>query len=86
MSGLRPAVFAMTLVIADALAEGLRREGLKVTVAHDGAAALVVATACAFAGSFVGKRVLKQVTLRAVQITVAAAMLLIGAGLVAAIV
>jgi len=44
-------------------------------------APLVVATACAFVGSFVGTRVLKKVTYRAVQRVVAAAMLLIGAAL-----
>ena len=49
-------------------------------------APVVVATACAFTGSFVGKRVLRKVTLRSVQVAVAAAMLLIGVGLVAGIV
>ncbi|HEX5685894.1 MAG TPA: TSUP family transporter [Ideonella sp.] len=42
---------------------------------------VAVGTICAFVGSFVGKRVLQKVTLHAVQITVAVAMLLIGAGL-----
>ncbi len=42
---------------------------------------VAVATVCAFAGSFLGKRVLRKVTLRAVQVTVALAMLLIGAAL-----
>lgn len=42
---------------------------------------VVVATVCAFAGSYLGKRVLRKVTLRAVQASVAAAMLLIGMGL-----
>jgi uncharacterized protein len=46
-------------------------------------APVLVATGCAFVGSFVAKRLLKQATLRMVQLVVAAAMLLIGAGLAA---
>lgn len=42
---------------------------------------VAVATVCAFAGSYLGKRVLRKVTLRAVQFTVASAMLLIGMAL-----
>lgn len=42
---------------------------------------VAVATVCAFAGSYLGKRVLRKVTLRAVQLTVALAMLLIGVAL-----
>lgn len=49
-------------------------------------APVVVGTVCAFIGSFVGKRVLQKVTLRTVQIVVAVAMLLIGAGLAAGLV
>ena len=49
-------------------------------------APVVVGTLCAFVGSFAGKRVLRKVTLRTVQIAVAAAMLLIGLGLVVGIV
>lgn len=47
------------------------------------ALALPVATGtlCAFAGSFLGKRLLQKVTLRTVQLIVAAAMLCIGSGL-----
>jgi len=44
-------------------------------------APVAVGMACAFIGSFVGKRMLQKVTFRAVQITVASAMLLIGTGL-----
>jgi uncharacterized membrane protein YfcA len=44
-------------------------------------APVVVGTVCAFVGSLVGKRLLPKVTLRTVQIVVAVAMLLIGAGL-----
>ena len=46
-------------------------------------APVVVGTVCAFIGSFVGKRVLQKVTMRILQIVVAMAMLLIGAGLAA---
>ncbi len=42
---------------------------------------VAVGTICAFIGAFVGKRVLQKVTLRTVQLTVAIAMLGIGAGL-----
>ena len=50
------------------------------------AAPVVVGALCAFIGAFVGKRVLQKVTLRVVQIVVAAAMLLIGGALVAGLV
>lgn len=42
---------------------------------------VAVATVCAFVGSYLGRRVLHKVTLRAVQVSVALAMLLIGAAL-----
>jgi uncharacterized membrane protein YfcA len=42
---------------------------------------VIAATVCAFAGSYLGKRLLRKVTLRAVQVTVALAMLLIGGAL-----
>lgn len=42
---------------------------------------IVVGTICAFTGAFAGKRFLQRVTLKAVRVTVAAAMLLIGSGL-----
>jgi hypothetical protein len=47
---------------------------------------ITVATSAAFAGAFCGKRILGKVTYRAVQITVAVAMLLIGFGLVVGLV
>lgn len=50
------------------------------------AAPIVVGTLCAFAGSFLGKRVLQKTTFRTVQIVVAAAMLLIGAALMSGLV
>ncbi|MGQ7791373.1 TSUP family transporter [Faunimonas sp. B44] len=40
-----------------------------------------VAALCAFLGAFIGSRILKKVTLRGVQITVAATMLALGIGL-----
>jgi len=49
-------------------------------------APVAVGTICAFIGSFMGKRMLQKVTLRTVQIVVAAAMLLIGTGLAAGLV
>jgi uncharacterized membrane protein YfcA len=49
-------------------------------------APVAVGTICAFIGSFMGKRMLQKVTLRTVQIVVAAAMLLIGVGLAAGLV
>ena len=42
---------------------------------------VAVGTVCAFIGSLIGKRLLQKVTLRTVQLTVAIAMLGIGAGL-----
>jgi uncharacterized membrane protein YfcA len=42
---------------------------------------VLIATLCAFAGSWLGKKLLTKVTLHSVQITVAATMLVIGAGL-----
>lgn len=47
---------------------------------------VVIGTICAFAGSFVGKRVLQKITLRTVQLIVAVAMLVIGAGLVSGLI
>lgn len=49
-------------------------------------APVVVGTVCALFGSYFGKRLLPKVTLRTVQIVVAVAMLLIGAGLVTGLV
>lgn len=49
-------------------------------------APVAVGTVCALIGSFAGSRILQKVTLRTVQIVVAVAMLLIGAGLVAGVV
>jgi len=50
------------------------------------AAPVAIGTICAFIGSFFGKRLLQKVTLRAVQIVVAAGMLLIGSALLAGLI
>ena len=52
-------------------------------IALDGASVdlVLAATLSAFSGAWLGKRLLKKVTLRAVELTVAAMMVLIGAGL-----
>lgn len=42
---------------------------------------VAVGTVCAFAGALIGKRVLRQVTLRTVQVVVASMMLFVGGGL-----
>ncbi|MGH8490132.1 MAG: TSUP family transporter [Gammaproteobacteria bacterium] len=42
---------------------------------------VVVGTACAFIGAVLGKRLLRKITLRAVQVVVAVMMLLVGGGL-----
>lgn len=47
---------------------------------------IAVGTVCAFIGSFAGKRALQKITLRTVQLIVAGAMLLIGAGLVSGLI
>lgn len=49
-------------------------------------APVVVGALCAFIGSFAGRQVLRKVTLRAVQMIVALAMLLIGIGLVSGLI
>lgn len=49
-------------------------------------APVAVATVCAFIGSFAGKRMLRKVTLRTVQLVVAGAMLVIGLALAAGLV
>jgi uncharacterized membrane protein YfcA len=47
----------------------------------DGAGLVLAATLAAFLGAYLGKKLLKKVTLRFVELTVAALMVLIGAGL-----
>lgn len=49
-------------------------------------APVVVGALCAFIGAFAGRQVLRKVTLRAVQIIVALAMLLIGIGLLSGLI
>jgi uncharacterized membrane protein YfcA len=47
----------------------------------DGTALVIAATLSAFLGAWIGKKLLKKVTLRFVELTVAAMMVLIGGGL-----
>jgi uncharacterized protein len=49
-------------------------------------APVAVGAICAFTGAFMGKRMLQKVTLHTVQVVVAVAMLLIGAGLAAGLI
>lgn len=52
----------------------------------DGARLVLAATLSAFVGTYAGKRLLKKVTLRFVELTVAAMMVLIGGGLAAGLI
>ncbi len=47
---------------------------------------VVVGIACAFIGAVLGKRLLRKITLRAVQVVVAVMMLLVGGGLAAGLI
>ena len=47
----------------------------------ENASLVLAATLAAFLGAYIGKRLLKKVTLHFVELTVAALMILIGAGL-----
>lgn len=87
-AGLSKEAFVATGVVSAVIVDAVRliTYGMGVMAEHlarsqDLITPVAVGTACAFAGSFVGKRVLQKITLRTVQIIVAVAMLLIGAGL-----
>lgn len=87
-AGLSKDAFIATGVVSAVIVDAVRLlvYGSGFLVAHLGTsrellAPVLVGTLCAFVGAFVGKRLLKKVTLRAVQLTVATAMLLIGAAL-----
>lgn len=71
----RLAVYGATFIAADVLTRG---SGI--------AAPMAVAIVAAFAGAWVGVRILGSVTLRFLRIVVAVAMLLVGAGLAAGLV
>lgn len=87
-AGLSKEAFVATGVVAAVIVDAVRLVvyGTGVLGEHlAGSTGIVrpvaVATLCAFAGSYLGKRVLRKITLRMVQITVAMAMLLIGVAL-----
>lgn len=76
----------VSAVIVDAarlLVYGVAFMGVSLQQSATLAPAVLVATLCAFAGAFIGQRVLKKITLRTVQYTVAALMLVVGCGLLA---
>jgi len=92
-AGLSKDAFVATGVVSAIIVDVVRLAvyGTSVIVGHlaqsqELIAPIAVGTTCAFIGSFVGKRMLQKVTFRAVQIIVALAMLLIGAGLVCGLV
>lgn len=87
-AGLSKDAFVATGVVAAVIVDAVRLfvYGAGVLGEHVARSAgivgpVAVATVCAFAGSYLGKRVLRKVTLRAVQLIVASAMLLIGVAL-----
>lgn len=87
-AGLSKDAFVATGVVAAVIVDAVRLlvYGAGVLGEHVARSAgivgpVAVATVCAFAGSYLGKRVLRKVTLRAVQLIVASAMLLIGMAL-----
>ena len=92
-AGLSKEAFVATGVVSAVIVDAVRLlvYGGGFLVAHLTAsrelvAPVLVGTLCAFIGAFVGKRLLKKVTLRAVQLTVAVAMLLIGVALLAGLI
>lgn len=74
-------VDAARLVVYGTAVMGSHFEQLQALVAP-----VVVGSLCAFVGAFIGKRLLQKITLRTVQLVVAAAMLVIGAGLVSGLI
>lgn len=87
-AGLSKEAFVATGIVAAVVVDAVRliTYGTGVMAEHlarsdELIAPVAVGTVCAFIGSFAGKRVLQKITLRTVQIIVAVAMLLIGAGL-----
>jgi uncharacterized membrane protein YfcA len=89
-AGLSKNAFVATGVVSAVLVDAIRLTvygtgflSVHLTKSQELIAPIIVGTICAFAGAFVGKRFLQRVTLKAVRVTVAAAMLLIGIGLLA---
>jgi uncharacterized membrane protein YfcA len=92
-AGLSKEAFVATGVVAAVIVDASRLIVYGTDIAADHLAQsqqliapVVVGTLCAFIGSFVGRQVLRKVTLRAVQIIVALTMLLIGIGLASGLV
>lgn len=92
-AGLTKEAFVATGAVSAVIVDAVRLivYGTGIIASHLGQsreiiAPVVVGTVFAFIGSFLGKRVLRKITLRAVQIIVAAAMLLIGVGLVSGLI
>lgn len=91
-AGLSKEAFVATGIVSAVLVDGVRLVvygtslvGGDGQAARDASAAIAVGCVCAFTGAVLGKRLLRKVTLRAVRVTVAAAMLVVGAGLGAGI-
>lgn len=88
-AGLSKEAFIATGVVAAVIVDAMRLSvyGLShvtlnfATLTPDVWTVVAVATLCAFLGAFVGARILKKVTLRAVQIVVALTMIALGLGL-----
>ena len=92
-AGLTKEAFVATGVVAAVIVDAVRLVTYGTSIMADHLArsqemlmTVVIGTICAFAGSFVGKRVLQKITLRTVQLIVAVAMLVIGAGLVSGLI
>ena len=87
-AGLNKEAFVATGVVSAVIVDAVRLTvyGTAVLAGHfqqskELVAPITVATICAFAGAFIGKRLLQKVTMRSVQLVVAAAMLIIGSAL-----
>ncbi len=92
-AGLKKEAFIATGVVCAVIVDVARLTVYGATVLADHfsrsqqlLAPVIVATVCAFIGAVAGKRLLKKVTLRAVQLIVAIGMLLIGGGLAAGLI
>lgn len=87
-AGLTKEAFVATGVVSAVIVDAVRLTvyGTAVLAGYfqqskDLVAPITVATICAFVGAFIGKRLLQKVTIRSVQLVVAAAMLIIGSAL-----
>ena len=87
-AGLSKEAFVGTGVVSAVIVDAVRLAVYGTTMlagqfsqAQSVALPVMVGTTCAFIGSFFGKRVLQKVTLRAIQLIVALAMIVIGSGL-----